>query len=136
MLWIVLARFLVGRTGAATLTCFIQALLVLALGILGSHGAMSLLTYVLPGIMMDLILFVTPGSKQATLFHCFLAGTVANLTGAFGVNLVFFRLPLIPLLISMVAGTLSGGIGGILAYHLLAQLQKSPLLMGREHFPG
>ncbi len=127
MMWIVMARFLVNKNGAATITCLIQAILVMALGVVGSHGVLSLMTYILPGLMVDFGLFLFGQPRKATIFHCFMAGTLANLSGTFLVNVVFFRLPLIPLLLSLFLGAFSGGGGGIICFQLLRQLEKTPL---------
>ncbi len=133
MMWVVLARFLVNKNGSATITCLIQAILVMALGIIGSHGVLSLLTYLIPGLAIDLGLFISGNPRQSTLFYAFLAGILANTSGTFLVNVVFFRLPLIPLLLSIFAGALSGGAGGIIAHQLLRQLRKTPLFKTGVH---
>ena len=54
MMWMVLALALTGKPGAAMIFGFIQALVVLIMGSYGNHGALSLLTYTLPGILLDL----------------------------------------------------------------------------------
>lgn len=127
MMWIILARFLVNKNGAATITCIIQAILVMALGVIGSHGVLSLMTYVLPGVAVDLGLFLAGNPRRATIFHCFLGGILANLSGTLLVNVVFFRLPMVPLLLSLFLGAFSGGAGGLICYQILRQLDKTPL---------
>lgn len=114
MFWLVLAAGLVQKRGSATLTALVQALIVLLTGSFGSHGIISLLTYALPGLMMDLVFF-SLRRKWTTMTDFFIAGVVANLAGTLMSNLVFFRLPLIPLLLSFSLAVFSGGIGGILA---------------------
>lgn len=123
MLWLVLGRGLVGKTGAATLIALVQAILVLGLGAFGSHGVISLITYLLPGVAVDLLLLCC-GHQVCCLPCAFLAGIGANVTGSLLASLVFFHLPWIPLLLTLSAATLSGGIGGILAYQILQQLKK------------
>jgi len=49
---------------------------------------------------------------------------LANIGGSAMVNLVYFRLPLIPLLLSLCVAALSGGLGGILAFQIREQLWK------------
>lgn len=130
MMWIILARFLVNKNGTATITCLIQAILVMALGVVGSHGVLSLMTYLLPGVATDLGLYLAGNPRRPSLFYCFLAGILANVSGTFLVNFVFFRLPLIPLLLSLALGAFSGGAGGIICFHLLRQLARTPLFPG------
>lgn len=122
MLFIVVAAGLVGKWGTATLTCAVQAVLVLVTGVMGSHGIMSLITYMLPGIMVDLLLILIR-HRACCALCCFLAGMIANLTGSFLSNVIFFRLPFIPLMLTLFAGALSGGLGGVIAWNIIKKLK-------------
>ncbi|MFW5896978.1 MAG: ECF transporter S component [Bacillota bacterium] len=115
MMWIVLGAALVKRRGAGTAVALIQALMVMSLGIYGTHGLASVITYVPPGIAVDLVLTIYPGNS-ADPIRRFSAGIAANMTGTFLVNLTFFRLPLVPLLLSISTAALSGGLGGWIAH--------------------
>lgn len=126
MLWIVLGRGLVGKPWAATLIGLVQALLVIVLGIFGTHGAASLITYVAPGLAVDLV-YLLVRSGVSTPAGAFLGGVAANVTGTFLVNLTFFRLPWLPLVLSLATASLSGGLGGLIAYSLNRQLKKYKL---------
>jgi ABC-type thiamin/hydroxymethylpyrimidine transport system permease subunit len=123
MLFIVLGALLVKKTGAAFLVCLIQAILVTVTGTMGSHGIMSMLTYLMPGIGVEMLYFII-GKYKYTKGGCFSAGVVANVLGSFGVNFVFFRLPLIPLLLTLSLSALSGGLGGLLAYAIANQVNR------------
>ncbi|UNC91957.1 ECF transporter S component [Candidatus Contubernalis alkaliaceticus] len=123
MLWIVLGHGLVNKRGTGTLIGVIQAILVISMGIFGTHGAISIITYVAPGIMVDLLYIILRGGVNSPL-NAFLGGVAANVTGTVLVTIVFFRLPLIPLLLSLSAASLSGGLGGLVAFRLIKQLQK------------
>jgi ABC-type cobalt transport system, permease component. len=123
MMWLVLAVGITGKPGAATLTGFVQALVVMSTGITGSHGALSLLTYTVPGIMADLGLLII-GHRVCCVGCAFLAGLMANAAGTALVNLAYFRLPLIPLVLSLSTAALSGGLGGIIAHKILKQYRK------------
>jgi polyferredoxin len=65
-----------------------------------------------------LIIFLI-GHRVCCLPCAFLAGMLCNLAGTIMVNLVYFRLPVIPLVLSLSAAALSGGLGGLLAFKLL-----------------
>lgn len=131
MLFIVLAVLLVRKTGAAFLVCLVQTILVIITGTMGSHGIMSIVTYLMPGIGVEL-LYLFLGKYKYSKGACFAAGVVANVLGSFGVNFVFFRLPLIPLLLTMSLASLSGGLGGLLAYAIALQLKKFGYFKERE----
>ncbi|HHW01268.1 MAG TPA: ECF transporter S component [Thermoanaerobacterales bacterium] len=123
MMWIVLGTAIVHKKGAGTLIGLVQAILMLVLGVYGTHGALSLITYSLPGLAVDLAMLMA-GKWAYEMAGLFLAGIMANLTGTFLSSLVFFRLPLIPLLLSLSAASLSGGLGGIIAFQMTRQLIK------------
>lgn len=123
MLWIVLGAGIVRKLGAATLISIIQAIMVIALGIFGNQGIVSFLTYIAPGAAVDLV-FLISGHRGCCVGCCFAAGIAANICGTFLVNLVFFQLPLIPLVLTLGSAALSGGIGGIIANSLLKQIRK------------
>jgi len=123
MMWLVMAFGLTGKRGSATLCGIVQAILVLVTGIVGSHGLMSLVSYTMPGLMID-VLLLAMRHRCCCLPCCFLAGMIANLTGTLIVNFIFFRLPLVPLLLSLTVAAFSGGIGGLLSWWLLSALGK------------
>lgn len=123
MMWLVLGFGITGKRGTMTLIGLVQAILVMATGIVGSHGVLSLLTYTMPGILADLGLFLI--GHRVCCFSCaFLAGLLCNIAGTIMVNLVYFRLPVIPLVLSLSAAALSGGLGGLVAFQILQKIWK------------
>jgi len=123
MLFLVLAASLTGARGAGTLCGLCQGLLALGLGMAGSHGALSLLTYTLPGLAADLMFLIFARKKEPNLPACVFAGLLANVAGTVSVNFVFFSLPWLPLLLSLSAAALSGGLGGAGAWGITKQLK-------------
>jgi len=123
MMWLVLGFGITGRRGTMTMIGFVQAILVMATGIAGSHGVISVLTYTMPGIVADLGLLLI-GHRVCCLPCAFLAGMLCNLAGTATVNLVYFRLPAIPLLLSLSSAALTGGLGGLIAFKILQQIWK------------
>ena len=122
MLFLVLAASLTRARGAAALCGLCQGLLVLAAGVAGSHGALSLVTYALPGLAADLM-FLIFARKEPNLPACCFAGMLANIAGTVSVSLVFFSLPWVPLLLSLCAAALSGGLGGVAAWGITKRLK-------------
>ena len=123
MMWMVVAEGLTGKRGTATMVGFVQAILVMVAGVAGSHGAMSLLSYTLPGVAVDLGLLLMR-HRVCCLPCASVAGVLANLTGTVMSNVIFFSLPLIPLLLSLTVSAFSGGIGGLLSWQLLKSLTR------------
>ena len=131
MFWIALAAGLTGKRGTATITALIQALIIIVTGAFGSHGLLSVVTYTLPGLMIDMV-FLLIRRKWTTAMDFFLAGIIANLTGTYLSNLVFFRLPTIPLILSLASAILSGGLGGLIAYQIYINIKKVGILKHEE----
>lgn len=123
MLFVILGAGLVKKPGTATLICIIQAILVTVTGVYGTHGIASFITYILPGFMVDFIWFLI-GHRGCCKLCCFIGCIVANVSGVFLVNFVFFRLPMIPLLLSLSIAALSGAIGGLVAWSLIQSMNK------------
>ncbi|MCL1829711.1 MAG: ECF transporter S component [Oscillospiraceae bacterium] len=127
MMWLIMAAGLTGKRGAASLAGLIQALLVIAAGAGGSHGLLSLVSYTLPGLAADAV-FLLMRRRATDLPGCVVSCSAANLCGTVAVNLIFFRLPLIPLLLGLTAAAFSGGTGGVLAWHLLRALRRFDII--------
>ena len=123
MMWIVIGAGLVGKRGAAVIIAIVQAIIVLAVGVVGTHGIVSLITYVAPGIAVELLFLITR-QKGDNIFSCFFAGMAANLAGTVLSNFVFFKLPLVPLILTLAGGALSGGLGGLIAYAVIKSVRK------------
>lgn len=123
MMWLVMASGITGKRGAATLAGLVQALLVLLTGVGGSHGLLSLVSYTLPGLAIDAFLLISR-HRICCLPCAFVSCLLANICGTIAVNYVFFNLPTLPLLLSLTAAAFSGGLGGVLSWHLLKALRK------------
>ena len=123
MMFLMLAVSITGIRGAASLCGLCQGVMVLVFGVAGSHGVLSIFTYTVTGVAVDLLMTLIR-HKGCCVFCCFLGGMAANVTGTLLVNMAFFSLPFVPLVLSLAAGALSGGFGGILAWLITSRLQK------------
>lgn len=124
MLWLVLARAFTGKRGSAATTALTQAVIVLATGSFGSHGAATLITYTIPGIAADLAMIAYSPKGEGRLFWCTLGGIAANVTGSVASNYTFFRLPGLALALMTATAAFSGGLGGAAAGALADKMRK------------
>ncbi|WP_105616603.1 ECF transporter S component [Vallitalea okinawensis] len=127
MMWLILGAGFINKKGTATLIALVQGVMVMVMGFYGSHGALSIISYTLPGIMIDIFLLLFKGQCRS-LGACFFACILANITGTFMSNLLFFRLPIIPLLFSISLAAFSGGIGGYIAYFLINRFRAYEII--------
>ncbi len=123
MIWPMLAVLTVKRIGSATLVGLIQGIVVLITGIYGSHGILSLITYILPGIVIDLVfLLIRPFQKHWLMF---LPAALGNVSGSILVGVVFMHIPFIPLLVGLIPAFIFGAVGGLLSVLLHQGLIKT-----------
>ena len=127
MLFVILGGALVNKPWAATMVCAIQCLMVMTTGIYGTHGAASVITYMTPGLLADLLWLIWGTGGYGSL-QCFFGCVAANVAGSLAVNLVFFRLPPLILLFSIILAAFSGGIGGIIAWNIAKTLKQEKAL--------
>jgi len=129
MLFLVLAVSLTRVRGAGLLCGLVQALLVMALGVAGSHGAASLIIYTLPGLAVDLVFLPITLRRRApnsepNLLACVLAGMLSNMTGTAAVALALFQAEQIMALLMLSLAALSGSLGGIAAWAITKQIRR------------
>ncbi|AOT69558.1 ECF transporter S component [Geosporobacter ferrireducens] len=126
MLWIVLGIGYVKRFGTGTLIGIVQSILVIATGMMGTHGIMSLISYTLPGIAADLV-FLISKDKQYHVLHYILGCMAANVAGTLVTNFLFFRLPPVTVALLLSSAALSGAAGGLIASSLIKGLERTNL---------
>lgn len=131
MMWLVIGYGIVRKPGTGTLIALVQALLVIFTGIIGSHGIMSLFTYIMPGLVMDAVLLLM-GHRCCCRTCALIAGIAANVTGTACVNVVFFQAPGLYLILILSVAAFSGAVGGFIAWELLRVLEKYHLIKNRQ----
>ena len=107
---------------AATMMSFVQAMLALALGFSGYQGALAIVSYVVPGLIIDGLALVMKGRHP---LFCFTAGILSSLASAVISNLLIFHLVGISLLLWLLLAALSGALGGLIAQLVSARLLKA-----------
>ena len=97
---------------AGTMMGFVQSLLALALGFSGYQGIFAVISYTLPGLVIDLTSLCM--KKQGELY-CFTACALACVAGAAVSNLLVFHLRGLSLVLWLLLAALSGAVGGACA---------------------
>ena len=125
MMWLVLARGLVEKTGSATLAAFIQGMVASALGWSPFGGLIAILIYLLPGVAIDLIFLIPGRGNIGRLARYILSCMAANVTG---ILLVALLRGIVhgPLLLLMIVGMASGCLGGLAAYGVAGKIPLKP----------
>lgn len=122
LMFLVIAAVTVERFGCAAVMGAVQSGLALAFGMVGSMGALSVIGYIVPGIIIDLLLAATRKSPLSRRDRMVLANTVAAPCAALTANLIVFHLQGIVLLLYLCVAAASGAIFGLAGAELARRL--------------
>jgi len=123
LMFVVIAAALVPRFGCALMMSIVQSLLALALGRVGSMGALSPVGYIVPGLAVDVLLYITrrlPLTDRLVLTNA-LASVCASLTA----NAIVFRLWGAPLALYACIAAVSGALCGLLGARIVPLVRRA-----------
>ncbi len=134
MIWLALVIALVKKRGSALLLALVQALVLLITGIPGSHGIMGLVTYLAPALAVEAV-FLFASAEKYNALHFVIGTMLANVTGTFASNLLFFRLSLLPFLFTLLSAAVSGAVGGFVGYLVYQRVIRMQELLSADKQP-
>ena len=108
---------------ATTAAGFVQSLIALSLGMSAYQGAFAILTYTLPGLVIDLFRWLYP--RRDTLYFS-LSCAAANTAGALLTNLLVFHLEGVAFALWMLIACIMGLLGGFFGGILFVRIEKVP----------
>lgn len=123
-----LAFLVVGTGGlrwrwATTAAGFIQSLIALSMGMSAYQGVFAIVTYTVPGVVVDLFgMFYPHRNKSYFSLSC----AAANTAGALLTNLLVFRLEGVAFVLWMLIACTVGLLGGLLGELLFCRIMKIP----------
>ncbi len=118
MFWPILAGSIVRRPGSTLATCLIQAVLALVTGFTGLLGPAACISYVTPGVVMEVLFHVARRIRPDgvdRVVTLMLAGMLGNLAGSMTNAYLFFALRGHALTVAITSSLVSGAGGGWLA---------------------
>ncbi|HCX60778.1 MAG: ECF transporter S component [Candidatus Cloacimonadales bacterium] len=126
MMWLVLAIVIVQKPFTGIIFGIIQAFGILIFGIAGNHGALSLVSYTIPGLVADLVylIFAKRNHMVSQIFMC----AYANGAGALISVYVMFRHPPLIMLIVLAMALVSGTVGGVISYGIHKSLKETRII--------
>lgn len=126
MMWLVLAVMMVGKPFSGTIFGILQAIGVMIFPFAGNQGAISLITYTVPGLLADLVFFLLLYRKHlvAHLLIC----AMANIAGSVIAAVLIFRHPPLILIGITCLALASGIVGGYLSYSIYISLKKMRII--------
>lgn len=123
LMFLVIAAFLIRGRGCATLMGVIQSGLALAMGMIGSMGALSPIGYIVPGMVIDLVVLMYRKLGWQTGSAMVVANMLGAATASLVANLIVFNLRGAPLGLYVSVALLSGALFGWLGYVLEERLK-------------
>lgn len=122
LLFLVVAAALMPQFGCAALMGAIQSMLALAFGMVGSMGFLSPIGYLIPGIVIDCVLWVCRKSRIPDLIAMLLANMLAAISASLTANFIVFHLHgltfLLYLSVALTTGAICGLGAGKLAFRI------------------
>ena len=122
LMFLVVAAVTVERFGCAAVMGAVQSGLALSFGMVGSMGALSVIGYIVPGIVIDLLLAVTRKSPLSRRDRMVLANAAAAPCAALTANLIVFHLQGVVLLFYLCVAAASGAVFGFVGAELARRL--------------
>ena len=124
LMFLVVAAALLGRFGCGALMGAVQSVIALSLGMVGSMGLLSPIGYIVPGLVIDGVLYLGRRLRWEDRLSIFLANMLASASAALTANLIVFRLWGAVLLLYLAVALTSGAICGALAGQLTRRLRR------------
>lgn len=123
LLFLVVAAGLLRFFGCATLMAAVQSALALAFGMVGSMGLLSPVGYIVPGVVIDLVLWLGRRAGVDDTLSLAFANMLASLAACLTANVIVFHLHGLVLLLYASVALLSGSVCGLIAGMLTERLR-------------
>ena len=121
LFFLIIGREMVPVPGSATLMGLVQSLLAIALGMSNYQGALAVITYTLPGAVIDLCALLL---KKRDMAYFMISCVLSCLASSLLTNILVFHLAGISLVLWLLLAAVSGVLGGFLAQLLYHRLKK------------
>lgn len=126
LLFLVVAAALLPKFGSGVIMGGVQSVIALSLGMVGSMGVLSPVGYIVPGLVIDCVLWLCRRLRVGDAVALMLANMLAALAAGLTANAIVFHLGAIPLALYAAVALTSGAVCGLLAGRLYRRV--SPML--------
>ena len=128
IMFIVIAAAFVPWFGCAAVMGIIQSIIAVCMGTVGSMGALAPLGYIIPGIVIDCVMWILKRLHVGRKMCLTAANAFASAAASLVANAIVFRLRGIVLClyicVSLLSGTLSGLLAGLCAEKLAPVFER------------
>ncbi len=127
LMFLVIAASVVSMPGCATIMSVVQSVIALCFGMTGSMGLLAPIGYIIPGIVIDLVIFLFRKLSKERSAYIMGACVLSSVSACLAANLIVFRLTGIVLILYISVAASSGAVCGLVATELVKRL--TPILM-------
>lgn len=125
LMFLTVGAAVTGGFGAATVMGAVQSVLALAFGMVGSMGALAPIGYILPGLVIDCVLWMTGRTALSRTDRLVCANTLAAAAACLIANLIVFRLWGPILLLYLCVSCTCGALFGLLGSKVTPAVQRA-----------
>lgn len=122
LMFIVVAASVVRFFGCATIMSVIQSLLALSFGMVGSMGVLAPIGYIIPGIIIDICLYLAQKTYPSQTSGITIASILSSVSACLVANILVFNLHGIVLLVYVFVSATTGAVCSIPACILTERL--------------
>ena len=124
LMFLVVAAGLMPRFWCGTVMGAVQSVIALSLGMMGSMGALSPIGYIVPGFVIDCVMWAARRLNAKTQYTVIIANMFSAAAASITANFIVFRLSGVVLLLYVSVALTSGAVCGALGGELLRRLQN------------
>ncbi len=129
LMFLVIAVSLMPRFGNGIIMGAVQSGIALAMGMVGSMGALTPIGYIIPGLMIDGVFLLTRKTKLPLEVKMVIANALAGMSASLAANLIVFRLRGVVLLLYLSVACTCGAICGLVGANVTKRLLP---IIGKE----
>ncbi|WP_298016487.1 hypothetical protein [uncultured Dysosmobacter sp.] len=123
LMFLVICAAVIPRFGCAAIMGIVQSVLALSMGMVGSMGALSPIGYIVPGMVIDGVLYLSRKVHLSMGLGVMIANMLAAAAAAITANVIVFHLGGIVLALYLAVAVTSGAICGMLAGELVPPIR-------------
>ena len=124
LMFLIIAAAVIRVPGCATIMAVVQSLLAFAFGMTGSMGALAPIGYILPGIAIDICLYLSYKLNPRPTSGILAASIASSLCACLAADLIVFHLAGIVLLVYCLVSAVIGAFCSLIAVNLVERLVR------------
>ena len=132
LLFLVIGSCVIPRFGSGALMGLVQSALAVFFGMTGSMGILAPVGYIVPGLIVDIVLWAGRKSHLEKVTTCCLANMLSSAAAALTANIIVFRLRGIVLALYVAVSLFTGAICGLAAAKAVRHLEIILKMHGGE----